>query len=560
VARALAVVVVLLAAVCASRAAPLQVALGDPSSVHGLSELSGAPLDRLHKLLEVSRRLAAADDTYEFVARPNIPYVADHYAPDRLDADRIDTVLIVNERLEPLFWRRLHHGHNRGFVDAREFLAALPALPVPAGAGTPGIAAAAMLGHGPSLIVALPIYRAGGDGSPRGWLIAASALDTTEWSAVGLPQRTSQLSAAASPPAVASASGARDSATPDVAHPAAAAAAATPVQTPRATLALILLAIIGGAVAAFITWKPNAFQPLRHALESVSTGRHRRAAGAPAAPRSDARQAAQLLQARLAAAGAVVCYQPQIDLRTGQVAGVEALLCVAGPAAYAPATQLIAELNAAGLEWALFEHRLSEACRAQRAWQRQVGHDFAIGVPVSPRLFADPRTLPLVERALAESELEPALLELEIEETAIAGSAAAPVALARIHAAGISIAINGFNATHSLRQLISVPIAKLRIDPRLLLRIGVSATEALLFDGILAASRSLSILVCATGINTAELLSAVLNHGRPLVQGTAVGAPLPGEEFLERLRGSDDDTATLRPLELIEAHSQTESA
>jgi EAL domain-containing protein (putative c-di-GMP-specific phosphodiesterase class I) len=56
--------------------------------------------------------------------------------------------------------------------------------------------------------------------------------------------------------------------------------------------------------------------------------------------------------------------------------------------------------------------------------------------------------------------------------------------------------------------------------------------------------------VCATGVASADILAAVLQHGRPLAQGMAVGAPLDGPAFLERLRDNDVDTATLRPLEL----------
>jgi hypothetical protein len=72
------------------------------------------------------------------------------------------------------------------------------------------------------------------------------------------------------------------------------------------------------------------------------------------------------LRARLAASNAVFRYQPQIDLLTGRVAGVEALLCVPGLREYRPAVELAAEIEAAGLGMALVERRLCDACRSMQ--------------------------------------------------------------------------------------------------------------------------------------------------------------------------------------------------
>src|SRR5580658_754841 len=125
--------------------------------------------------------LAVADDTYEFVVRPNIPYIDDHYDVERLSDERINTILIVNLKGKPLFWRRVNLGVNRGFVDAEAFFAQLPAL-APAGEpGVPSLAGAMQLAQGPSLIVAMPIFPKTGSGASRGWLIAVRALNAMQW-------------------------------------------------------------------------------------------------------------------------------------------------------------------------------------------------------------------------------------------------------------------------------------------------------------------------------------------------------------------------------------------
>src|ERR1700691_65822 len=108
----------------AARAANIAVdALQARPAVLALDELRRAWFDQLNELIATARTLAVADDTYAFVKRPNIPYVYAHYDPERLAAERIDTVLIVDLHGKPLFWRRVNQGGNRGFPDARLFLA-----------------------------------------------------------------------------------------------------------------------------------------------------------------------------------------------------------------------------------------------------------------------------------------------------------------------------------------------------------------------------------------------------------------------------------------------------
>jgi EAL domain-containing protein (putative c-di-GMP-specific phosphodiesterase class I) len=510
---------------------------------------------QLDELIGSVRALAAADDSYEFVSRPNLPYVSAHYAPAKLAADRIDTVLIIDSHGKPLFWRRVNHGHNRGFPDARAFLAELPALPSPGPAGTPGIAAAANLGQGPALVVALPIFRASGTGNARGWLIAARPLDAVQWRQLsGLAKVSDQ----APDPTAASLAG-QGTAAPRTA----AGRTSSPPSAFWLTTSILIFGVLTFKSKVLSVWGEHTARMWAvpgPTGASTQPGGEARGKIAPIRSSSGKRPPVPSiigsLQARMTAANAVFRYQPQIDLQTGRVAGVEALLCVPGSPDDRPAIQLLAEIDAAGLKWEIFERRLQEACRAQRAWLRKVGHDFPIGVPVPRSLLADSALVSMVKRILAEHALEPSLLELQVEETAIGASATTLCTLAKVHEAGISIAIDGFNASHSnLRLLTILPISKLRIDPWLLLRMGDRVPEALLFDGILGAARSLGIAVCATGVATPDLLTAVLKHGRPLAQGAAVGSPLADPDFLELLRGDDEDTQTMRPLILDKALS-----
>jgi sensor domain CHASE-containing protein len=150
-------------------------------AVDALQALRRAWFDELDELTATVRAIAVANDSYEFVAYPNIPYVITRFARERLAATHLDTVLIIDRMRKPLFWRRLSKSGNRGFADAEAFLGELPALPPPGDPGVPGLVGAAQFASGPALVVAMPIYAASSRGKARGWLIAARVLDVSQW-------------------------------------------------------------------------------------------------------------------------------------------------------------------------------------------------------------------------------------------------------------------------------------------------------------------------------------------------------------------------------------------
>ncbi len=564
-------------------------------AVLALDELRRAWFDQLNELIATARELAVADDTYEFVNRPNIPYVDAHYDREQLAAERIDTVLIVNLHGKPLLWRRVNQGNNRGFPDARLFLAELPPLRTPGVAGVPTFAGATTLVNGPKLLVAMPIYASTGSGAARGWLIATRPLDTLQWQRYEELARvpvqlldphtsksTRDIEAALQEPlapivrvesnhirglmAVSDLQGRPFKIfSVSLVRQEAAVESAGPLFSAQLVPWLILVVIITSAaiVATGLTRHQSrkivwlSAPRNSHVQNSIDVPKSA-AANLPDTPIGAGFSAGQTrdpLRSRFAASNAGFRYQPQIDLQTGRVAGVEALLCVSALHEFRSAIELTTEIEAAGLGLALVERRLHDACRQQSAWSKIIGHKFPIGVPVSQRSFVNAAFLPLVQRILAENQLAPSSLELQVEEAALGPSAAALRLVTKVREAGISIAIDGFNAAHSNLRLLSIlPISKLRVDPYLLLRIGDGPSDALLFDGIIGAARGLGILVCVTGINSPELLSTVLRHGKPLAQGTALGPILTGEEFLELLQGSSVDTALLRPLNLSGEH------
>jgi EAL domain-containing protein (putative c-di-GMP-specific phosphodiesterase class I) len=560
-----------------------------------LEELRRTWLGQLNELIATARELAVSDDTYEFVKRPNIPYVYAHYDPEQLAAERIDTVLIMNLHDKPLFWRRVNQGTNHGFPDARRFLAELPQLPTAGVAGEPGLAGAAEFVHGPKLLVAMPIYASGGSGAARGWLIATRPLDALQWhryeELAHVPEEPVTSIAGIEPKQIRGFLAipdleVRQSETVDVPMVHQDVALASPSPPFSAHSVRLLTVLLSGASVTLVATgirrrqnrmkvrprtpkSSNAQNPAemptssatRETPESPETPEASEAPETPISTGFSSGHTQDPLAARFAARNAVFRFQPQIDLQTGRVAGVEALLCVPGAHEIRPAIELAGEIEASGHGLALVERRLHEACREQSAWLKKIGHEFPIGVPVSQRTLANGAFLPLVQRILAENELAPSFLELQVEEAVIGTSAAAVRLINKVRDAGISIAIDGFNAAHSNLRLLSIlPISKLRVDPYLLLRVHDGPSAALLFAGIIGAAHGLGIRVCATGINSPELLTAVLQHGRPLAQGAALGPILTGEEFLEFLLRRDVDTATLPTLDFGDEDPELDTA
>jgi len=485
-------------------------------------------------------------------------------------------------------------GVNRGFADARAFLAELPALPPAGTPGVPSLAGAAQLVQGPSIVVAMPISADTGSAPSRGWLITVRALDADQWHR--FEQRAgvaANILYPAAPDSPADSGAARRNpfapiirvdgsrihgllAVPDLegkpfrvfsvtlAAPALAAKPPAPLPSGRRWPWFALAAIFAGIAGVGIKGRrgqrplaeaarvnapeppsqvPSPLPPVEPDYPSGSTVAH--------IVTDSAAVRWEELRLRLSKMNPVFHYQAQIDLQTGRVAGVEAQLFSVDCADKRSILDFVTEVEAAGLGIVLAKRWINDACRNQQLWLKHVGHAFPVGVPVSLRTLEDPDFLPFLRRILAEYELAHQFLELEIPEAVFGGSAAAFRAIANVHAAGISIAIDRFNAARSsLRLLTLVPVAKLRIDPVLVRKIGSGAREAALFDGIIGAARGLGISVCATGVDSPDLVTAIVQHGRPLAQGDALGPIISGEEFLEFLRGSISETASLPPLEV----------
>jgi len=235
----------------------------------------------------------------------------------------------------------------------------------------------------------------------------------------------------------------------------------------------------------------------------------------------------------------VLHYMPQIEVSTGRVRSVEALvrwrhptLGMVQPAEFIP----IAEET--GLILPLGERVLRAACVQARAWRRDGLPPVRVSVNVSARQFQHQNPVALVSRAIHESGLEPGDLVLEITESAVMREAGQALATLRsIRETGVRVAIDDFGTGYSsLSYLRSFPIDSLKIDRSFVREIASRPDDEAIVTAILAMARSLKLDVIAEGVETEGQLEWLRSRGCDEAQGYLISRPLPPDEVPAFLR------------------------
>ncbi|WP_374581680.1 EAL domain-containing protein [Pseudoduganella sp.] len=237
-----------------------------------------------------------------------------------------------------------------------------------------------------------------------------------------------------------------------------------------------------------------------------------------------------------------LAYQPKVNLESGRMFGVEALLRWQHPQRgnITPAQFIpLAEEN--GLIIPIGEWVLREACRQARAWQDAGLPPLVVSVNVSARQFDDPRLVERVASALAWSGLCPQWLELELTESMVMRDTAQSVAKMRqLEAMGIALAIDDFGTGYSsLAALKSFPITRLKIDQSFVRDLAGSADDQAITCAIISLSHQLDMRVIAEGVETEQQRSFLQQHGCDEVQGYLYSRPVPAQRITAMLLGEE---------------------
>jgi EAL domain-containing protein (putative c-di-GMP-specific phosphodiesterase class I) len=155
-----------------------------------------------------------------------------------------------------------------------------------------------------------------------------------------------------------------------------------------------------------------------------------------------------------------------------------------------------------------------------------------VAVNVSGRQLEDPLFEAVVAEILADTQLPPNLLELEVTEGAMMKDVQASAAiLAKIRARGVRIAVDDFGTGYSsLSCLARLPVDTLKIDRSFVRELGSDGVSASIVVAILALSKALSLRVVAEGVETAEHATALQRYGCDEAQGYLYARPMPAEE------------------------------
>jgi EAL domain-containing protein (putative c-di-GMP-specific phosphodiesterase class I) len=226
----------------------------------------------------------------------------------------------------------------------------------------------------------------------------------------------------------------------------------------------------------------------------------------------------------------VLHYQPKVDLASGRIAGVEALMRwhrpghgLVSPANFVPVLEECGLIARAGA-WVI-----ASVCRQIRLWRASPIGDVQVAVNIAQRQFVDGDLEAEIARELARNEVPAHLLELELTESSLMANTAHTVSVLQgLRRRGLQISVDDFGTGYSsLAYLRRFPVDKLKIDIAFIRDITTRPDDAAITLAIIGLAHSLKLEVIAEGVETAAQLAFLQAHGCDQIQGYYFSRPLP---------------------------------
>ncbi|WP_235885697.1 EAL domain-containing protein [Paenibacillus cymbidii] len=226
-------------------------------------------------------------------------------------------------------------------------------------------------------------------------------------------------------------------------------------------------------------------------------------------------------------------YQPQIDIKTGQIKGVEALIRWLHPErGIVPPSEFIALAEETGLIIQLDQWVLRTACLQQNLWREKGLPPIRVSVNLSSQQFTSDALVTSVREILQETNLDPSLLDLEITETMTMDVEYTIQTLQQLHELGVQISIDDFGTGYSsLNYLKRFSIDRLKVDQSFVRDILSDTNDADIVGTIIAMAHNLGLEVVAEGVETKEQLRFLQYQKCNEVQGYYFSRPIPPEEI-----------------------------
>ncbi len=237
----------------------------------------------------------------------------------------------------------------------------------------------------------------------------------------------------------------------------------------------------------------------------------------------------------------LLCYQPKINIQTGAIVGLEALIRwqhpergLVSPATFIPLaeeTGLIIEIG----EWVL-----RTACQQTVEWHHQGLLPLSVAVNLSARQFFQPNLPELVGQVLFQTQLDPQSLELEVTETtAVKNMEFTKSVLRQLKDIGTHIAMDDFGTGYSsLNYLKELPFNTLKIDQSFIRDLKPSSKDVEIINAVLGLGRGLNLEIVAEGVDSEEQLGVLQSLECEIVQGYLFSRPLPAKEITKMLEAN----------------------
>ena len=232
-------------------------------------------------------------------------------------------------------------------------------------------------------------------------------------------------------------------------------------------------------------------------------------------------------------------YQAKLDLKTGEINGVEALLRWQNPAlGSVTPTQFIPVAEETGVIVPIGRWVMKTACAQNVAWQREGLPPVGMAVNLSLRQLTDNNLLEDIKAALNDSGMDPNLLELEITESMVMNNPTRLIAvLHKIKAMGVRLAIDDFGTGYSsLAQIKHFPINTLKVDRSFIRNLPQDSDDQAITEAIIAMGKTLSLTVVAEGVETLDQDGFLREHICDEMQGFYFSKPVAPDQFADLLR------------------------
>ncbi|WP_052440312.1 bifunctional diguanylate cyclase/phosphodiesterase [Geobacter sp. OR-1] len=230
----------------------------------------------------------------------------------------------------------------------------------------------------------------------------------------------------------------------------------------------------------------------------------------------------------------ILYYQPQVDVITGEITGMEALLrWQQSDGKIVPPMEFIPSLEDSGLIVSVGEWVLETACREAKLMSDQAGRRLTLSVNISARQFNRSDIIEHIDFILKETGLPPESLRLELTESLLMGDTEAT--LERLHELkdlGISLSIDDFGTGYSsLSYLKRLPISELKIDRAFVKNVPENKSDAVIVNTIITIAQCLDLNVVAEGVETEEQRQFLAKQLCPTFQGFLFSKPVPFDQF-----------------------------